>query len=162
MESHLKMLRYAWSQAPAERRCVRGEWLGQSGGWTLPAFNYILEARVKLPGDREYPIDAYAAYIEREGPVGWAVESGRGGPPCQPWGRPASKAQLEDLVRAGRAMKEDRDLDRVICWFFSASGFTEPDRKYAQERELPISDLAQVNALLSHFGLKQLELEVTA
>jgi hypothetical protein len=50
----------------------------------------------------------------------------------------------------------------VICWFFSASGFTEPARKYAQERELPISDLAQVNALLSHFGLKQLELEVTA
>jgi len=151
MESYLKMLMHAWSQADESHRTVSGEWFGQSGQLELPAFRFVLDAQVKRPGEREYQIDAYAVYIGREGLVGWAVES-------KFRGQPATKTQLEEFLRACRAVQRQERIVRVVPWFFSASGFTEPARKYAQERGILISDLEQVNALLAHFGLKRLEL----
>jgi len=152
MESHLKMLMYTWSQTDEARRTVPGAWFGlEQEEWTLPRFESVRDTVFKEPGHPVYQLDAFAAYLDRAELVGWAVES-------KFWSDPVGKPQLAKLVEALPAIQKASQKDRVVGWYFSARGFTAPARKYAREQGVLISDLEQVNALLSHFGLKRLEL----
>jgi hypothetical protein len=152
MESHLKMLMYAWSQTEEARRTVPGAWFGrEEEAWILPKFEHVEDTVFKEPGHPVYQLDAFAPYFDRTDLVGWAVES-------KFWSDPVGKPQIEKLVEALPAIRKASKMARVVGWYFSARGFTVPARKYAREQGVLLSDLEQVNALLAHFGLKRLEL----
>ena len=110
-------------------------------------FSYI-HHRVRLGAAADMEVDVYAA----AGAEIWLCES-------KWWrGRKAGVPEVESLLRKGERVRADRGdlLETLYLWFFAYDGFTPEAEALMTEKGMLWSDRADLDALLTHLGLKRL------
>ena len=131
-------------------RTVDGErYFHFPGEVVLPKFYYVLPRVVKVSGSRAYQIDLEGSTLVEAGRLSWLVES-------KYWGEPVGIGEVKWFEAACEVAKEDLEIDVLVPWFFSRSGFTEEAAAYLKEKGYLYSDEAQLNGLLELFGLRKL------
>ncbi|MFQ6055042.1 MAG: ATP-binding protein, partial [Methanosarcinales archaeon] len=139
VESHLTLLMMYW-----DNRVVSGNLFGldKSQKITLPKFHRVFNTKVKPPRSREYQIDLIGTYFDAGKYLAWIGES-------KYRNRPINKSDITKFNRACIAAQKSYGFNEITKWFFSATGFSEPAIEEAKKHNILLTDLKNVNQLLS-------------
>jgi hypothetical protein len=110
-------------------------------------FSYIRH-RVRLAAAAEMEVDVYAA----AGSEVWLCES-------KWWrGKKPGVKEVKSLIKKGNKVKENmgETLKILRLWFFAYDSFTAEAQALMQDKGILWSDRCDLDALLSHVGLKRL------
>ena len=157
----LKTMRGAWNQVIGrsaevfvenvmykfDGRTVRGELFNATGEVRLPRFAEVYRTRTQMPAEREYQIDVFGRVVEEGETVGWAVEVRKRE---EKFGTP----DVEKFRQALESVRQEKGLDRVVGWVFSAGGFTSDAARELKAVRLLYSTTDELRDLLDEFHLR--------
>ncbi|MEM7531696.1 MAG: restriction endonuclease, partial [Chloroflexota bacterium] len=110
----------------------------------LSQFERVYPTKVQTYGSvQSYQIDVYAMPKDNTH-LPWAVE-------IKNWQTPVSQTEVRYFWEAARDLADEHGHAEMVCWLHARSGFTEPARKFMQEKGILHTDAKLLTTILEDF-----------
>ncbi|MEM7539883.1 MAG: restriction endonuclease, partial [Chloroflexota bacterium] len=104
-------------------------YFNQAGNVQLNRFDSVFTTVTQPPGaTTSYQLDLYGVPSDANQPP-WVVE-------VKNWQTPVNQPDVKHFWEAAQNLAKDKGDAQVRCWFYARNGFTEPAKKFMQEKAI--------------------------